>query len=138
MGGDAVEAGKGVERTLQCMASAVSSGDFERWRELWHPGARELAPNTPVTIGPANLLFGAEAWFEQWDHDMSICCHEVQVVRSWAFASGRLTLRTVSRWEEKTRLLAGQFLAVLIDRGDGHWLMYRYCYNSSVPLAGDS
>ncbi len=25
--------------------------------------------------------------------------------------------------------------AVLIDSGDGRWLMYRYCYNSCVPLA---
>jgi ketosteroid isomerase-like protein len=131
MTGEAVEAGMGVERTLQCMASAVSSSDFERWRDLWHPGAREFAPNSPVAVGRANLLYGAEAWFEQWDHDMSICCHEVQVAGNWAFASGRLTLRSVSRREEKTRLLAGQFLAVLIDRGDGHRLMYRYCYNSS-------
>lgn len=137
MAGEPVEAGEAIEQTLQCMARAVSSGDFEKWRDLWHPAARVFAPNTPAAVGRANLLYGAEAWFKEWTHEMAICCDEVQVEGSWAFASGRLTLRSVSRREEKRDLLAGQFLAVLADRGDGRWLMYRYCYNSSVPLAGD-
>jgi ketosteroid isomerase-like protein len=137
MAGEPVEAGEAIEQMLQYMARTVSTGDFEKWRDLWHPNAREFAPNTPAAVGRANLLYGAKAWFEEWIHDMAISCDEVHVAGSWAFASGRLTLRSVSRREEKTHLLAGQFLAVLTEHEDGRWLMYRYCYNSSVPLAGD-
>ena len=137
MGGEPTEADKAIEQILQSMARAVSTGDFEKWGSLWHPNAREFAPNTPAAVGRANLLYGAKAWFEQWTHDMAIRCNEVHVAGSWAFASGNLTLRSVSRLEEKAHLLAGQFLAVLTDHGDGRWLIYRFCYNSSVPLAGD-
>ena len=132
-----VEAGKAVEQTLLSMARAVSTGDFETWRSLWHPNAREFAPNTPPAVDRDNLLYRAEAWFEEWAHDMEIRCDEAQVAGSWAFASGSLALRSVSRREKKAHLLAGQFLAVLTDPGDGRWLMYRYCYNSCVPLADD-
>jgi ketosteroid isomerase-like protein len=117
------------------MARAVSAGDFEQWRSLWHPGAREFAPDTPPAIGRPNLLRRGQAWFADWAHDMTIHCEEVQVAGSWAFASGSLTLRSVGRREKKAHLLAGQFLAVLAGRGDGRWLLYRYCYNSCVPLA---
>jgi len=132
-----LEAGEAIEQTLQSLAQAVSAGNFEGWQDLWHPNARVFAPNTPAAIGRINLLYGAEAWFQEWGHDMVIHCDEVQAAGKWAFASGSLTLRSVSRREEKTHLLSGQFLAVLTDRGDGRWLMYRYCYNSSVPLASE-
>jgi ketosteroid isomerase-like protein len=137
MRGQPVEAAEGVRQTLQSMARAVSAGDFEAWRGLWHRTAREFAPNAPAALGRASILYGAQAWFEKWAHDMTIRCDEVHVAGSWAFASGGLTLRSVSRREEKADLLAGRFLAVLTRRRDGRWLMYRYCYNSSVPLAGD-
>jgi ketosteroid isomerase-like protein len=132
-----VEAGEAVEQTLLSMARAVSTGDFETWRSFWHPNAREFAPNTPPAVGRTNLLYRAEAWFEEWAHDMVIHCDEVHVAGSWAFASGSLTLRSVSRREKQAQLLAGQFLAVLTEQRDGRWLMYRYCYNSCVPLAGE-
>ena len=137
MRGKPTEAAKAIEQTLQSMARAVSTGDFEKWRSLWHAEAREFAPNTPAVVGRTNLLYGAQSWFEQWTNDMVIRCDEVHAAGKWAFTSGSLTLRSVSRREEKTHLLTGQFLAVLTDRGDGRWLMYRFCYNSSVPLAGD-
>jgi len=130
-----VEAGEAVEQTLLSLARAVSTGDFETWRKLWHPNAREFAPNAPPAVDRTDILYRAEAWFEQWTHDMAIRCDEVQVAGRWAFSSGGLTLRSVSRRGEQVHLLAGQFLAVLIDPGDGRWLMYRYCYNSCVPLA---
>jgi ketosteroid isomerase-like protein len=135
--GESVEAREVVEQTLLSMARAVSAGDFNTWRSLWHPDAREFAPNTPPAIGRPNLLYRAERWFQEWAHDMAIHCEEVQVAGSWAFASGSLTLRSVSRREKKAHLLAGQFLAVLTDLRDGRWLLYRYCYNSCVPLAGE-
>jgi len=137
MRGQEVEARRAIEQTLHCMAQAVSTNDFERWRGLWHSDAREFAPNTPAAVGRTNILYGAQTWFEEWTHDMRIRCDEVHVAGSWAFASGGLTLRSVSRREKKADLLAGRFLAVLTDLGDGRWLLFRYCYNSSVPLAGD-
>jgi ketosteroid isomerase-like protein len=126
-----------VDQTLQAMAKAVSTGDLEKWRSLWHPEAQEFAPNTPAVVGLSNLLYKAKGWFELWTHDMVIRCEEIRVTEEWAFASGGLTLRSVSRREEKTHLLTGRFLAILIDDGRGRWLIYRFCYNSSVPLAGD-
>lgn len=137
MSNESREADKAIRQTLQRMAQATSTDDLEKWRDLWHPDAREFAPNTPVVVGRNNLLYRAKVWFEQWSNDMVIRCDEVHVAGSWAFTSGGLTLRSVSRQGEKTNLLAGQFLAVLIDHGDGRWLIYRFCYNSSVPLAGD-
>ena len=132
-----MEASESVEQTLLSMARAVSAGDFELWRSLWHPDAREYAPNTPPAIGRPDLLYRAQAWFDKWAHDMTIRCDEVKVAGSWAFASGSLTLHSVCRQEKKAQLLAGQFLAVLAGQGHGRWLLYRYCYNSCVPLAGD-
>ena len=129
--------GRAIEETLQSMARAVTRGDFQSWRELWHPRATELAPNRPAAAGLANILYGAKEWLEGWAHDMTVCCHEVQVAGRWAFASGELTLRSVSRSEERVDLLVGRFLAVLVEQEEGRWLMYRYCYTSSVPLAGD-
>jgi ketosteroid isomerase-like protein len=126
-----------VEQTLQRLAQTVSTGDLEKWRKLWHLEAREFAPNTPAVVGLPNLLYAARGWFEQWRHDMVIRCEEIRVTEGWAFASGGLTLRSVSRREEKTQLLTGRFLAILIDNGLGRWLIYRFCYTSSVPLAGD-
>jgi ketosteroid isomerase-like protein len=125
-----------IEQTLQGMARAVSSGDFETWIGLWHPDAQEFAPNTPAIVGRRNLADMASGWFGRWNHDMVIRPAEVRVAGNWAFSSGTLTLRSVSRREEKTDLLTGQFLAVLIAGGE-RWLLYRFCYNSSVPLADD-
>ena len=137
MGCEKVEAAEAAGQVLQCMAQAVSAGDFAKWQTVWHPDACEFAPNAPAAVGRSNVLYGAERWFTEWTHDMAIRCDEVHVAGSWAFASGSLTLRSVSRREEKARILAGRFLAVLTDHGDGRWLIYRYCYTSSVPLAGD-
>jgi ketosteroid isomerase-like protein len=125
-----------VERTLQSMARAVSTGNIETWSRLWHPDARQFAPNTPAVCGRYELVGAVKGWFEQWNHDMVIRPAEVQLAGNWAFASGTLTLRSVSRRVEKTELLTGQFLAVLAAGGE-RWLLYRFCYNSSVPLAGD-
>jgi ketosteroid isomerase-like protein len=135
--GEPMQAREVVEQTLLSMAQAVSAGDFNTWRSLWHPDAREFAPNTPPAIGRTNLLYRAETWFKEWAHDMAIQCEEVHVAGNWAFASGSLALRSVSRREKKAHLLAGQFLAVLTELWDGRWLLYRYCYNSCVPLAGE-
>ena len=132
-----MKTGECVDETLQRMAEAVRAGDFQRWRELWHPDAQVLAPNTPAAIGRANILRGRQRWFEQWTHDMRIRCDEIQVAGRWAFASGGLTLRSVSLGEEKAELLVGGFLAVLSRNDAGRWLLYRFCYNSGVPLAGD-
>lgn len=126
-----------AERTLQGMARAVSAGDIEMWRDLWHGDAQQFAPNTPAIVGRSNLADMARGWFERWALDMVIRSAEVRVAGDWAFASGTLTLRSVSRREEKTELLTGQFLAVLVAGDGGRWLLYRFCYNSSVPLAGD-
>lgn len=130
-------AAEAVGQTLLSMARAVSAGDYEAWQTLWHPEAREFAPNTPAAVGRADILYRARSWFAEWTHDMTIRGEEVQVAGSWAFASGGLTLRSVHRREKEARLLAGQFLAVLTDGGDGRWLLYRYSYNSCVPLAGE-
>lgn len=132
-----MEPGEAVEMALQSMARAVSTGDLETWRSLWHPKGREFAPNAPPAVGQNNLLYRAKAWFEEWAHDMAIRCEEVHVAGNWAFASGSLTLRSISRREKEVHLLTGQFLAVLTDFGDGRWLIYRYCYNSCIPLAGE-
>jgi ketosteroid isomerase-like protein len=135
MGGEPVEVCGDIEHMLERMAEAVSTGDFEKWRTLWHPDAHQYAPNTPAAVGLTNITYGAQAWFREWTHEMSIRCDEVQTAGVWAFASGSLTLRSVARCGEKVRLHSARFLAVLIDRGGGHWVLYRYCYNSSVPPA---
>jgi ketosteroid isomerase-like protein len=136
MSGESTDTTRAVEQTLQGMARAVSTGDFETWIGSWHPVAQKFAPNTPAIVGRSNHADMAKGWFGQWNHDMVIRSAEVRVAGNWPFSSGTLTLRSVSRREEKTDLLTGQFLAVLVTGGE-RWLVYRFCYNSSVPLAGD-
>jgi ketosteroid isomerase-like protein len=132
-----VEADETIRQTLAGIAQAISTGDFETWGSFWHPDAREFAPNTPAAVGRVSLLYRAKAWFREWIHDMAIRCDEVHVAGDWAFASGGLSLRSVARRGEKAHLLSGNFLAVLTDHGNGRWLMYRFCYTSSIPLVDD-
>jgi ketosteroid isomerase-like protein len=126
-----------VEQTLLEMAQAVSAGDYEGWCRLWHRDARKFAPNAPAVSGRANLLYCARSWLRDWSHNMNVECDEVQIADQWAFASGSLTLRSVSVAGEDARFLSAKFLAVLVRERQGPWQIFRYSYNSDVPLPAE-
>jgi ketosteroid isomerase-like protein len=125
-----------IAETLQDLAAAVNAGNLERYCELWHPDARVFAPNAPAAIGRHNVLFQAKERFQDWDHDLVLRCDEIHVTDAWAFASGRLTLLSVSRRDGRAEPLSGTFLVVLANSRCNGWLIYRGCYNSATPLAG--
>ena len=135
MGIDEARNRDAVRGLLKRMADAVNRGATDELRDIWHLNARQLAPNAPILIGRENLLYGADAWLSEWSHDMTVQCDEVQIAGVWAFASGTLTLRSVPHKKSETQLLDGKFLAILIRDDCRSWRLYRYCYNSSVPLA---
>ena len=124
-----------IRKLMGEMEDAMNRGAIEVCRDIWHPEGRELAPNAPVMNGRDSVLFDLDKRLQRWSLDTEIRCEEIRVAGSPAFASGTLTIRSVPRAGGEVQFLDGKFLAVLLRDRHKHWRLYRYCYNSSVPMA---
>jgi ketosteroid isomerase-like protein len=125
---------RAVGELMEDMVDAMNRGAIDVCRNIWHPDGRELAPNAPVMRGRQSVLYDIDKRLQKWSQDMELRCEEIHVSGSWAFTTGPLTIRSVPRAGGDVQFLDGKFLAILRRERGMRWRLYRYCYNSSVPV----
>ena len=115
-------------------ATAVSTGDAERWINLWIEDGIQLPPDAPSNIGVKKIRDANQSGFDQTDSEMTIHTDEVRVLGDRAYSHGTFEVAFTPKEGGDTTEANGKFLAILEKQVDGSWKIAVDCFNFDAPL----
>jgi uncharacterized protein (TIGR02246 family) len=112
-------------------ASALMSGDMERWISLWTCGGIEMSPAGLLLSGTEQIGAANQPVMDLFDTEMTISPEDVRILGDCAYSHGSYKQAMTPKEGGEPISNAGRFLTILEKQANGSWKIAIACFNTS-------
>lgn len=125
----------GILELFDRYISTIVAHDGEGWMALWDEEGVQLPPNQPMHVGKQEIRSANFDFFNDssrsWIFDIDT--QEVLVLDGgYAIARGLFGYTATPVDGRPPLTMDGKFMTLFKKQPDGHWLLYRDCFNSNT------
>ena len=112
-------------------ASALMSGDMERWISLWISEGIEMPPAGLRLSGIEKIRAASQPVMDLFDSEMTISPEDVRILGDCAYSFGSYKQAMTPKEGGESISNTGMFLTILEKHANGSWKIAIACFNTS-------